>query len=161
GPAARAGGADPGGTGAASLDLPAWPAQSAVGHRHPQRPCQGLAQGRRRKRPGTTGPRGTCCNKRRASAINSRRTAGGPGAPATSPQIVGLIEKSLDDDKAEDIVVIDLHGKSSFADFMVIASGRSQRQVGAMAEHLVAKLKAGGVPKVGLEGTRGCDWVLI
>ena len=95
------------------------------------------------------------------TAINRRRTADGHGAPATSPQLVGLIEKSLDDDKAENVVVIDLHGKSSIADYMVIATGRSQRQVGAMAEHLMARLKAGGVPRVGLEGTRACDWVLI
>jgi len=95
------------------------------------------------------------------SAINSRPTADRHGASATSPQLVGLIEKSLDDDKAENVVVIDLHGKSSIADYMVIASGRSQRQVGAMAEHLVAKLKAGGVPRVGLEGNRACDWVLV
>ena len=94
-------------------------------------------------------------------AIKRRRTADGLNAPATSPQLVGLIEKSLDDDKAEDIVVIDLHGKSSIADYMVIATGRSQRQVGAMAEHLTARLKAGGVPGVGVEGARACDWVLI
>ena len=71
------------------------------------------------------------------------------------------MEKSLDDDKAEDIVVIDLEGKSSIADYMVIASGRSQRQLGAMAEHLREKIKArdGGTP--GVEGARQGDWVLI
>ena len=63
-----------------------------------------------------------------------------------------MVEKSLDDDKAEDIVVIDLHGKSSMADFMVIASGRSQRQLHAMAEHLQAKLREQGVEDVGIEG---------
>ena len=72
-----------------------------------------------------------------------------------------MVEKSLDDDKAEDIVVIDLHGKSSMADFMVIASGRSQRQLHAMAEHLQAKLKEQGVTGVGIEGARVGDWVLI
>jgi len=68
-----------------------------------------------------------------------------------------MVEKSLDDDKAEDIVVIDLHGKSSMADFMVIASGRSQRQLHAMAEHLQAKLKEQGVTEVGIEGARVGD----
>src|SRR3546814_15461218 len=53
-----------------------------------------------------------------------------------------LILKSLDDDKAEDIVSIDLTGKSSVADYLVIASGRSSRQVGAMAEHLVERVSA-------------------
>jgi ribosome-associated protein len=72
-----------------------------------------------------------------------------------------MVEKSLDDDKAEDIVVIDLHGKSSMADFMVIASGRSQRQLHAMAEHLQAKLKEQGVTEIGIEGARVGDWVLI
>ncbi len=72
-----------------------------------------------------------------------------------------MIEQSLDDDKAEDIVVIDLHGKSSMADYLVIASGRSQRQVGAMAEHLTARLKARGVRSLGVEGARHGDWVLI
>jgi ribosome-associated protein len=72
-----------------------------------------------------------------------------------------MIETSLDDDKADDIVVIDLHGKSSMADYMVIASGRSQRQLHAMAEHLQAKLKAEGVRQVGIEGARVGDWVLI
>jgi ribosome-associated protein len=72
-----------------------------------------------------------------------------------------MIERSLDDDKAEDIVVIDLHGKSSMADYMVIASGRSQRQVGAMAEHLSVKLKERGVRSVGIEGAQHGDWVLI
>ncbi len=68
---------------------------------------------------------------------------------------------SLDDDKAEDIVVIDLAGKSSIADYMVIASGRSQRQVGAMAEHLVERLKQAGMRPGTPEGLRQCDWVLI
>ena len=81
--------------------------------------------------------------------------------PPVAKELVGLIEKSLDDDKAEDIVVIDLHGKSSFADFMVVASGRSARQVGAMAEHLEVKLKQQGVGPVGVEGAQAGDWVLI
>jgi len=72
-----------------------------------------------------------------------------------------LIETSLEDDKAENVVIIDLAGKTSIADFMVIASGRSQRQVGAMAEHLVRKLKRSGQGSVPAEGMAQCDWVLI
>lgn len=71
-----------------------------------------------------------------------------------------LVIGSLDDDKAEDISVIDLRGKSSIADHMVIATGRSSRQVSAMAEHLIAKLKQTGL-SVGAEGMPQCDWVLI
>ena len=82
-------------------------------------------------------------------------------APAASKKLLGLVEKSLDDDKAENVVAIDLTGKSTIADFMVIASGRSARQLGAMAEHLQVKLKALGIAKVGVEGVTAGDWVLI
>jgi ribosome-associated protein len=71
-----------------------------------------------------------------------------------------MIEASLDADKAEDISVIDLQGKTSIADTMIIASGRSSRQVGAMAQHLVEKLKNQGIYAT-LEGMSTCDWVLI
>ena len=74
---------------------------------------------------------------------------------------MNVVVSSLEDDKAEDIVVIDLAGKSSIADFMVIASGRSQRQVGAMAEHLREKMKAFGLDRLSVEGATRCDWVLI
>jgi len=67
---------------------------------------------------------------------------------------------SLDGDKAEEIVTIDLRGRSNVADRMVVATGRSQRQVGAMADHLVEKLKGVGIsPSV--EGQGQGDWVLI
>ncbi len=69
-----------------------------------------------------------------------------------------LVEKSLDDDKGENIVVIDLAGKSDIADFMVIATGRSTRQVAAMAEHLRQRIKAAGFAKPGLEGLPHADW---
>ncbi|MEE8189351.1 MAG: ribosome silencing factor [Kiloniellales bacterium] len=71
-----------------------------------------------------------------------------------------MVQASLDDDKAEDVVTIALMGKSDIADFMVIATGRSHRQVGAMAEHLREKLKAEGLA-VSLEGAARADWVLI
>src|SRR3546814_12245163 len=69
-------------------------------------------------------------------------------------------QSSLEDDKADDIVVIELADKSSIADFMVIASGRSARQVGAMADHLREKLKDEGVLGITAEGMERCDWVL-
>ncbi len=67
----------------------------------------------------------------------------------------------LDEAKAEDIVTIDLAGKSSIGDFMVIASGRSDRHVGAIAEQLQRKLKEKGLGRVRVEGLEACDWVLI
>jgi len=93
--------------------------------------------------------------------IVSKTKAAGRKAPAASKNLLGLIEKSLDDDKAENVVAIDLTGKSSIADYMVIASGRSARQLGAMAEHLQVKLKATGIGSVGVEGQAAGDWVLI
>ncbi len=72
-----------------------------------------------------------------------------------------LVETSLDDDKAQDIVVIDLEDKTALTDYMVIASGTSQRQISAMAGHLKEKLKASGIGAVAVEGLTQCDWVLI
>jgi ribosome-associated protein len=71
-----------------------------------------------------------------------------------------LILASLDEDKAEEIVSIDIAGKSSVADMIVVASGRSQRHVAALADHLIEKLKeAGGSPRA--EGLPNADWVLV
>jgi len=69
--------------------------------------------------------------------------------------------QSLEDDKAEDITVIDLAGKTSIADSMIIASGRSQRHVAATAEHLAQRLKEHGLPPLSIEGRAHADWVLI
>ena len=69
--------------------------------------------------------------------------------------------QSLDDNKGIDIVSIPLDGKSSIADFMVIASGSSSRQVAALAEHLEVKLKRAGVSILGKEGLARADWVLL
>lgn len=75
--------------------------------------------------------------------------------------LLALVRRSLDDDKAEDVVVIDLEGKSAFADYMVIASGRSNRQVVAIADHLAERLKHAGYRPIPVEGKQGGDWVLV
>ncbi|AKS40968.1 ribosome silencing factor [Wenzhouxiangella marina] len=67
----------------------------------------------------------------------------------------------LDDAKGEDIQVIDLRDRSSFADFMIVASGNSTRQVKAMADRLVQRAKAAGVQPLGVEGEREAEWVLV
>jgi len=67
----------------------------------------------------------------------------------------------LDDDKAQDVVFIDLKGKSAVADGLVVASGRSHRHVGAMADHLLRTLKENGYGRCRVEGLPSCDWVLI
>ena len=72
-----------------------------------------------------------------------------------------IVAGSLDVDQAKDVTTIDLAGKTSSADFMVVASGASKRQVGAMSAHLVERLKAGGFGRPAVEGAAQCDWVLI
>ncbi len=72
-----------------------------------------------------------------------------------------LILTRLDDDKAQDVVFIDLKGKSAVADGLVVASGRSHRHVGAMADHLLRALKEEGYGRCRVEGMPHCDWVLI
>ncbi len=79
----------------------------------------------------------------------------------TSETLLERILTSLDDDKAEDVVQINLRGKSSIADYMVIASGRSSRQVAAMSEKLVERLKEAFRLSAKVEGKEAGDWVLI
>ncbi|MBR9763751.1 MAG: ribosome silencing factor [Rhodobacteraceae bacterium] len=74
---------------------------------------------------------------------------------------LALILQSLEDDKAEEIVQIDLAGKSSIGDYMIVCSGRSSRQVGAMAEKLVERLKEATGRTAKVEGKEAGDWVLI
>jgi ribosome-associated protein len=80
---------------------------------------------------------------------------------ASSVALLRDIVHWLDEAKAEAIVTIDLKGKSSIGDFMVIASGRSDRHVGAIADQLKKKLKEAGQARVRVEGFEACDWVLI
>ena len=75
--------------------------------------------------------------------------------------IHALVLHSLDEDQAQDVVSIPLEGKSSIADHMVIASGRSTRQVAAIATHLAERLKKDGHGTARIEGLPAADWVLI
>jgi ribosome-associated protein len=90
-----------------------------------------------------------------------------PARKATNPKLSAvaqqakLIAKILDDNKAEEIVTIDLASKCSFADFMIVASGRSQRHVSALADHVGDALKKAGTPPMNIEGKDSSDWVLI
>lgn len=72
-----------------------------------------------------------------------------------------LAVSSLEDGKAQDIQVIDLAERSSFADYMIIASGTSSRQVKAMADRLVQRVKARGIQPLGVEGSDEAEWVLV
>lgn len=77
-----------------------------------------------------------------------------------SEEILNIITTALDDGKANDMVVMDLQGKTSIANFMVVASGTSQRHVAALAEQIQAKLKSAGYKSM-VEGEEKADWVLI
>ncbi|MBV9843129.1 MAG: ribosome silencing factor [Sphingomonadaceae bacterium] len=82
-------------------------------------------------------------------------------APDHAEALHALVLRSLDDDQAVDTVSIPLAGKSSIADYMVIASGRSTRQVASMAQKLVEKIKAETGAPSRVEGLPTADWVLI
>jgi ribosome silencing factor RsfS/YbeB/iojap len=94
--------------------------------------------------------------------------AAGPRGKREEPGDAGVLERlqrvivtSLEDDKAEEVVALDLAGRASFADRMVIATGLADRQISAMATHLEEKLHEAGVRRVRIEGAGGSDWVLI
>ncbi len=80
---------------------------------------------------------------------------------AGSEAQLALILSSLSDDKAEDVVQINLQGKTSFGDYMVVCSGRSSRQVSAIAEKLVQRLKEAFGRSARIEGKDTGDWVLV
>ncbi|QSR20930.1 ribosome silencing factor [Hyphomonas sp. KY3] len=87
-----------------------------------------------------------------------------PAQQATLEEIRNVAEalaKALEDDKAEDILFIDLDGRSSLADFMIIASGRSGRHVAALADHLAQDVKKLTGRPASVEGMPNADWVLI
>jgi ribosome-associated protein len=76
-------------------------------------------------------------------------------------RLQGVIVGSLEDDKAENVITLDLAGRASFCDRMVIATGLADRQITAMANHLVEKLEKEGLKRLRIEGAGGSDWVLI
>ena len=90
--------------------------------------------------------------------LKPRRAKSAAAAPSSLPRLVIDV---LDDAKADDVVSIDLAGKTSIGDTMIVASGRSQRHVGAIADRLIERLKEAGVRDTRVEGMPLCDWVLI
>jgi ribosome-associated protein len=95
----------------------------------------------------------------------SPRTNTQKPAPATAlptePQMIDVVLKSLEDAKAEQTVAIDITGKSSLSDHMVVTSGRSHRHVGAVADQVANALREAGFGKPRIEGLPHCDWVLV
>jgi ribosome-associated protein len=82
-------------------------------------------------------------------------------APAPQLQMIDVILQSLEDAKAEQTVAIDITGKSSLSDHMVVTSGRSHRHVGAVADQVARALREAGFGKPRIEGLPHCDWVLV
>lgn len=76
-------------------------------------------------------------------------------------ETLNLILSRLDDMKAEETVTIDLRGKSTISDYMIVTSGRANRHVGAIAENVAKGLKESGIAAPHIEGLPNCDWVLI
>ncbi|MBO1361156.1 ribosome silencing factor [Acetobacter sacchari] len=101
--------------------------------------------------------------RKKAAAAGPRKDAKKrPHAPVEDlERYLKVIVDSIDDDKGEDIVVIDLTGRASFADRMVIATGLADRQISAMSQHIDRKLTEAGLKRILVEGANGSDWVLI
>ena len=97
----------------------------------------------------------------REGAHNGTPPSGFASFHATPNRLLNVVLDTLEDAKAEDVVCIEIKGKTSIGDRMVVASGRSQRHVGAVADHLIRKLKDEGFGRARVEGLPHCDWVLI
>ncbi|HLP67250.1 MAG TPA: ribosome silencing factor [Rhizobium sp.] len=115
-------------------------------------------------------PKATCCSSRKGKTLTTVHTKG--RTPVVVPKstergafaVARALEQvlaSLEDSKAEDIVTINIAGKSALGDYMVIASGRSTRHVVAICEHLISDLKDEGFGSPRVEGLDTGDWVLI
>ena len=83
------------------------------------------------------------------------------GCGLSPEDLKDLVQTSLDADKAEDIVTIDLRGKTTIADYMIVANGRSSRQVNALADKLLDRLREKGMKSIRVEGLAQGDWVVI
>ena len=98
---------------------------------------------------------------RTAAEVGRKATPKGDRSKSASDLLAGQIAGWLDDAKAEAIVTIDIREKSSIGDYMIIATGRSDRHVGAIADQLRDKLRETGYTRVRMEGQPQCDWVLV
>jgi ribosome-associated protein len=108
------------------------------------------------KTPGTPRKKTIAAGPRSLAPRHGHKTE-----PSVLERLQSVIVGSLEDDKAGNVVTLDLAGKASFCDRMVIATGLVDRQITAMAEHLAEKLHAAGLKRVQVEGAGGADWVLI
>jgi ribosome-associated protein len=114
-------------------------------------PEAGVIPGSPRKKTIAAGPK----------KVAAPRTRKVKTEPSELDRLQAVIVGSLEDDKAENIITMDLAGKAMFCDRMVIASGLADRQITAMATHLSEKLRDAGLKRVQMEGMGASDWVLI
>jgi ribosome-associated protein len=112
--------------------------------------------------------RGECNATKGSGPLNTpalsrapRRTPEPVSRRPTAKETLHTVLARLEDMKAEDSIVIELTGKSSIGDYMVVTSGRSQRHVSAVADHVIKDIKEAGGGRVRVEGMRQGDWVLI
>ncbi|HEY3814325.1 MAG TPA: ribosome silencing factor [Caulobacteraceae bacterium] len=101
--------------------------------------------------------------KKKSDAVSNEAHESDPVTPLRDEDtpLETIILARLDEDKAEDVMLIDVRGKTSVADHIVVASGRSARHVGALADHLLRALKDAGYGRARVEGLPQADWVLI
>ena len=135
-------------------------AETVLARAAPRRPAQEGRQAdiaRRRQDPRHAAQE----DDRRRSATASRARRSRKAEPSALERLQSVIVGSLEDDKAENVITLDLAGKAAFCDRMVIATGLADRQIAAMAEHLSEKLHQAGLRRVQVEGAGGADWVLI
>ncbi len=98
------------------------------------------------------------------SQAHTQPAEAGAASPAIADEshpLLAMVLESLEDDQAQDVISIPLEGKSSIADHMVIASGRSTRQVTAIAQKLAERIKKAGLGSPRIEGLPAADWVLV
>jgi ribosome-associated protein len=93
--------------------------------------------------------------------VDSIPSSAGISVNSAASRAIDTVLASLDDSKAENVISIDIQGKSSLGDYMVVASGRSHRHVAAVADQLLKALKDAGLGQAHVEGLPGADWVLI
>ena len=96
-----------------------------------------------------------------ASTPNTSAPDAAPVLAAPERPLIDVILNCLDDAKAEETIAVDITGKSSLADHMVVTSGRSQRHVGAVADQMITALREAGYGKPRIAGLPHCDWVLV
>ena len=117
----------------------------------------------RGRRTGKATPRARSSGKRqpRTAAVHPRPAPRPPGADAKASALAHRIAALALDKKADEVVILDVRGKTSYADYFLIASAESERQVNAIAEHVEVELKNDGVRPLGIEGRERGQWVLL